>query len=239
VLGYKRKPIWIYLVSTAFIISPFCNYMLSLYLLGVRRWYSPRIWGAWIEYLDPWSVLAMVLVFAAGISIMFFVRKWSWMLSLAALIMVFSFTVIRWHEVIVVGPIIMVALMVGTLGAAAVVYASNFRQPYLNPRLRWWETSTRYRADIPAQVGEAKHKGVLVDISRSGLLIQWDKESQIPDLKKEVEVTISDKLSLTCAVARRTPSGYGLAFTSLKPDEKKGLKAFLKALSEDPRQVVR
>jgi len=238
-MGYASKPKWITALGVAFLLAPLGNFLWSLAAYGVERWWDPNVWGIWLPHVEPYVWLMMFLVAASGVSLLV-VRKWSWILAVAALsfVLIHSFFLLP-HIVGSTNTAIVVLLSLITVGSIAFVGFSPFRRPYLNPRLRWWETSPRYKADIQVKVGEIEQPGILVDISRTGALVEWPSAS-MPDVSENTKLDLPMGLSLYARVARKTESGYGFTFNSkFNPESNKTLKGFLSQLAKDPTKLIR
>lgn len=237
--GYPKKPKWIYALGFSFLLAPLGNFVWSLAALGVRRWWDPSIWRIWMPYVE-WHVwVLMGLVALSGLSLLL-VRKWSWFLSLAALASVLIYSVILLPDISTKASIAIVALlMIITIGAIAVIFLSPFRLPYINPRLRWWETSPRYHVDIKVKVGDFLEEANLVDLSRTGALLQWPS-ARIPDIDASTKLSLPMGLVLLVEVARRTEQGYGVRFSPQNSSgDKKTLRRLLKQLGKDPTKLTR
>jgi hypothetical protein len=237
--GYAKKPRWIYALGISFLIAPLGNFIWSLAALGVRRWWDPAVWMIWVPYVEWYVWLLMGLVAASGLSLLL-VRKWSWLLSLISLASVLIYSVVLLPDISSKAGIFIVALlMIVTIGAMGVIFFSPFRLPYVNPRLRWWETSPRYRVDIRVHVDDSPLEANLVDISRTGALIQWPN-ANVPELSGRTKLTLPMGLALFVEVVRKTNQGYGLRFMSgVNRDEKKALHTFLAQLAKDPTKLTR
>lgn len=236
--GYRKKPLWIYFAAVVFILTPLFNHLLSLAYLNVPRWYAPSVWTAWLQFISIESWIVSALIFSAGVCL-FFVRKWSLGFALGTLIFIIVYSLVRFKIFWKMGPVFLLGSLVATGGAFSLLYFSRFRQPYLDPRIRWWETSTRYTVNIPVKFMDCKSEGILTDISRTGALVEWNDGENIPELSQEAIVVFQENLAIPCRVVRKTARGYGLAFLKLDSDEKKGLANFIKVLSTDPTKIRR
>lgn len=237
--GYSKKPKWIYALGLSFVLAPVGNFVWSLAALGVKRWWDPQIWRIWLPYVEWYVWVLMGLVALSGLSLLM-VRRWSWMLSLVSLACVLVYSVILLPNIPSKASIGIVALlMIITIGAMGVIFLSPFRLPYVNPRLRWWETSPRYRVEIKVKVGDLPHEASLVDVSRTGALVEWPN-AMIPELQGRTKLSLPMGLTLYVEVIRRTKQGYGFRFLSeSNRAEKKTLKLFLDQLAKDPTKLVR
>lgn len=236
--GYRKKPAWIYLISAVLIFSPLGNLLWSLASMKVPDWYKPSVWIYWSHYftVPTWGLLG--LLFVAGISLLF-VRRWSWALSMGVigLICIYDIFMIKHFMALGIGAVI--AMISGTLSFGLILYFSEFRKPYLNPRLRWWETSPRYKVELPASISLFDKAGVIADISRSGMLIEWPNSVEIPELSGMCTVSLPTDLKIEGDIKRRTARGYGVKFENLSKEQKKALMVFLETLELDPTKAVR
>jgi c-di-GMP-binding flagellar brake protein YcgR len=136
------------------------------------------------------------------------------------------------------GLLAVTAMIVTTLAIGVIMYLSEFRKPYLNPRVRWWETSPRYKADLPVEI-EHQHQAVLVDISRTGLLLEWNASAPNLEEGSFCRLKLPTDLALDARVVRKTPRGFGLEFYDLSSDQKRKLRRFLLTLAQDPTRISR
>ncbi len=234
IAGYRKKPLWIYLFAVGLTISPVI--MLS-YAFGSRAgWHSPGRWLTLLRFVSISTWILCTMQVLAGLGLLF-VRRWSWQFALLTMGAITAFDIVQWKSVGSAGIATLAVMVVVTLGFAALISAEMFRRPYLNPRLRWWETSLRFRADLPVQV-EAGVSAVLVDISRTGLLIEW-AEGESPPLKDQITISLPSELRLPCRLVRRTDRGCGLQFMPLDGAQRTALNGFLKTLAEEPSRLAR
>lgn len=238
--GYVSKPKWIYVLGLSFLLAPFGNFVWSLAALGVKRWWDPQVWAIWLPFVE-WHVwILMAMVSLSGLSLLL-VRRWSWLLSIVALVSVFVYSLVLLPSISSKTSIGIVALlMIITVGAMGVVLFSPFRLPYINPRLRWWESDPRYRVEIRAFVGEAEQEALLSDISRSGALVEWGSAA-VPEISGVVKLSLPMGLVLAAEVVRKTKQGYALRFLrgSYNKAAEKALTGFLTQLAKDPTKLVR
>ncbi len=128
-------------------------------------------------------------------------------------------------------------MMITTLIATYFLYFSRFRRPYMNPKMRWWETSPRFKTDIPVKIPMSSKDGVLTDVSITGALIEWKDISLVPVAEKLSRIELPPGLTLDCEVARTVPNGYGLRF-NLNRETSRKFKLWLRQLESDPSQLT-
>lgn len=236
--GYRKKPLWIYLIAFILMLSPFGNFLWSLVSLGTPEWYKPSIWFAWARFIDTPTWVLLSLLFSSGLSLLF-VRRWSWTYSVVVIGIIVAYDIVMFKHFLDLGPGAAIAMITLTVSFALILYFSEFRQPYLNPRLRWWETSPRYKVDLPASLSKFEKAGVIVDISRSGLLIEWPADVNVPTMEGPCEITLLGNLKLNGMIRRQTPRGYGVQFEQITGEQKKGLMKLLETLKSDPSKLAR
>ncbi len=238
--GYRKKPLWIYLAAFILMVTPLGNLLYSLASLGVQDWYHPRTWGYWLQFVNPSTWILLSLIFSSGI-LLLVVRKWTWTLSLVCLgvIVIYDVVMIATNQFEMMGPIPILLMILATISFGLGLYLTEFRKPYVNPRLRWWETEPRYRVDLPVTLTKVDHPGNLVDISRSGVLVEWTDPKTVPEIEGTLSLTLPTQIAIPVFVARRTARGYGLQFKSLSSEQKKDLKVFIETLTVDPTKLIR
>ena len=236
--GYRHKPFWIYVASILLMIAPLGNLLWSLASLRIPDWYKPHVWAYWAKYVSPMTWVLLAMLFVSGVSLLV-VRKWTWNLSLATLALVTLYDIIMMKQFLMMGTVAVLAMVASTLGFGLVLYFSEFRRPYMNPRLRWWETSPRYKVDLPVVLSKSDLPATLVDISRTGVLVEWTTPEQIPDIEGDVQLTLPTQKAVAAKIKRRTPKGYGLEFGELGREDRLAVRDFIDTLSEDPTKLVR
>lgn len=236
--GFRQKPKSVYLAAIVLMLAPIGNLAMNLAVLGVPRWYHPENWIFWTRYVSPltWGVLA--LIFLTGVSLLF-VRRWTWTFSIISMALIIAYDVIMWNEFQKMGLWAVVAMILGTIAFIAFLIFTEFRVPYLNPRARWWETSPRYRVDLPVGLSKTDTPATLIDISRSGVLVEWMPGQTRPELEGNIEITLPTQAKVPATVMRKTERGYGMSFVGLNGVQKKSVKTFIETLAEDPTKLHR
>lgn len=232
--GYRRKPTWIPIVAAFFMLTPFGNFLLTLASLNVPRWWAPDVWNYWVRYVPPTTWWLMSLIFLSGLALLLFVRTWAlvWTLATMAVVVAYNLAMIRAFSLM--GTVAVTAMTATTIAAGYFLYFSRFRKPYMNPKIRWWETSPRFRAEISVRIDGVKTEGVLVDVSETGCLVEWKDVGKIPAEKDVGRLRLPPDVIVPCSVARATPRGYGLRFKDMTAEEKKLFKDWFRQLEKDP-----
>jgi hypothetical protein len=191
-----------------------------------------------VGYVTPTTWALLGLIFASGVALLF-VRKGTLLFTLGVLALITIYNIAMIQQFSVMGKAAVALMILGTIGAGLALYFTEFRKPYENPRLRWWETSPRYKADLPVTVGDNNVDGILVDISRSGMMVDFKDPAKVPAVTDFVHVVLPGDLKAYCRVARKVGSGLGLQFHEPSRQTVKAIKGFLKQLAQDPSKVVR
>ncbi|NCN40334.1 hypothetical protein GW916_03705 [bacterium] len=235
--GYYKKPFWIYFVSALFLTTPVLHLMWTLRMAGEANWYSPLTMIEWLPHLNPAPAVISALLFIAGFSILF-VRKWAWwmgILSLAALCF-YNISIVRnfysddW--------MVMTLSTVGSGLLLLLLYVSDFKQPFFNQRLRWWETDPRYMVNVPVKLQGHSHAVVLMDVSKSGILLQPLDNIEI-EFPSEAIVEINSELHLPCIFSRKTEAGAAYRIISISRHQSRYLRNWLDLLAKEPERKVR
>lgn len=242
IAGYRVKPAWIKILAFALILAPLGNIVFSFITIGVPNLMDPGAWSYWIRYVKPqvWALNAML--FLSGISLLW-VRTWTHSLAAVSIGAVLIYNIVTFNETIFIGPIAIITGIVASLVALIALYHRDFRKPYFQPRLRWWETSPRYRVDLPVEVvsneSSQKLSAVMLDISRSGILLKVQEGT--PWRSGEfLSVVLPKSHTLRAVVVRKQDdTSFGLSFSNLSWSEARDLKHFIRQLETDPRNFLR
>lgn len=127
-----------------------------------------------------------------------------------------------------------IADFVAVIAGITLIVQENVRKPYFNPKIRWWETATRLRVDVPAEltVDGKKHEILILDVSSTGCFADIELPLQINQLLK---IQISHdliKFASDVTVVRKSenPAGYGLKFENTNKINTKLMTQILKSL---------
>jgi hypothetical protein len=222
VVGVRHPPLVVYLIASVAMLFPLLMVVQVLLLrdvtLGeaVRRfaWTPAPIVAPW-EYLFA-TVVAWFLAFSV-----YQVKRWSWWgaVGVCALLVAHNLYVITqrvanlsdlklWVNVVItVAPAIAVTLLL----------QREVRAPFFNPRIRWWEQDPRYPIDAPLEGG-----GCVLDISSTGMFIEWEAEAPKAGSKASYTFTVGDihlaveaEVIWVSAGDDTHPPGAGLRFAPL------------------------
>ena len=242
IIGYRFKPSWIKILAILLILAPLGNIAVSFISVGVPNLLDLGAWTYWIRFVKPevWALNFMLLL--SGISLLW-VRTRTHSLAAVSIGAVLIYNIVSFQDTVFIGPIAIGVSLVVSLIALAILYHRDFRKPYFNPRLRWWETSTSYRVDLPVELTSSESgttiPAVLLDVSRSGLLVKVADDISWR-LGESQKVQLPKSIHLNAKIVRKhSDHSFGLSFE--KPNWKDGqsLKNFIRQLETDPRNFLR
>jgi hypothetical protein len=236
--AYTRKPLWIYFVAVLFVLTPILHLMMTLRSAGEVEWWSPASWWLWIQHLNPAPAVISTLLCIAGLSIIF-VRRWAWWLGMLALSSLCIYNIVLISYSFSDDPITRVIATIGSIGLLVLLFFSDFKQPFFNKRLRWWESETRYVVRIPVKIQGSEKHALLVDISKSGLYLEPYERKEPLDLGQEITVEINSELQLPCVYSRSTDKGMAYRFAKITKHQARYLKRWMQLLAKDPVRRVR
>ena len=123
---------------------------------------------------------------------------------------------------------------VSVLAGITLIIQEKVRKPYFNPKIRWWETATRLRVDLPANlyINGQKNEVLVLDVSTTGCFVEFDLPLEVGqtskiDINHDLLKFESDGL-----VVRKSenPIGYGIKFENTSKGNAKLMKQILKNL---------
>jgi len=95
--------------------------------------------------------------------------------------------------------------------------------------VRWWETSPRRKTHLPVSIRGLGVKGSLLDLSRTGALVQWDDLGNF-EIPPSFLVRMPGDFQVKCETVRKTERGAGLRFVETDPLIRAKLDDLLKRL---------
>lgn len=225
----KKKPLSIKLIALCFFLAPVGNLFQIAYF---NHWplTGPRGVANHLNHYE-WIILGFFPVVAWGV---FRVAKWGYWLCvsfLAFLILNNTYTLLFNEKAY--SPYVVILFQLVTLGVVGFFLNHHIAAPYFNPKMRWWETRTRYRVNLRAQLrmGQTLIECQVLDISAGGCFVSCQSDLSTHDVLW-MNVSLNEQHGLTTMaevvwVKNNEPLGYGLAFKSLQRDEKKALSRIL------------
>ena len=236
--GYRKKPFWIVATAILLFVTPYFHLMWILKSAGETAWYSPIAMWKWIPHLHPAPAVISALLILGGFSLLY-VKKWSWWIGM------FSLTCLSIYNISIIQNYYSDDPSAAVIGTGAsllllfLLFASDFKKPFFNQRLRWWESDPRYKVNVPIQIkGQEEKSIVLMDISKTGILLEPTNGAEI-DFPPEVDVIINAELEIPCVYSRRTENGAAYRIKNVTRFQSKYLRNWLNLLAKEPERFLR
>jgi hypothetical protein len=241
--GYRRKPIWIYIVAVLFVLTPFIHMMGTLRGAGEPEWYAPGVWWVWAQHLDPAPAVISFMLCLTGLAILA-VRSWTWWLGMCMLAALCLYNIVLIRNTFADDLFTQMLATGGSILLLVMLYFSEFKRPFLNRRLRWWETEPRFRVSLPVKIQtenpEIRISAQLVDISKSGVYLEPTSGTSTLELPPNIVIEVNSELRLPCHFSRATDHG-GSAYqiTKITRHQARYLRRWIALLAKDPDRLVR
>jgi hypothetical protein len=172
----KRRPWILVVLAVVHILAPIGNLLINAYWAHMSFWHYIHLFFQPANFERQWVHIIVPMV--AGVAI-YLCRFWSFWVYLFCMCLLFTFSYFGYLER--AGSVSLVGLIV--VYVANIVVVGYFLVPavrvvYMDPRLRWWQTKPRYRADIKARfrdiAGADLIWGTVSNFSEGGLFIKAD-----------------------------------------------------------------
>jgi c-di-GMP-binding flagellar brake protein YcgR len=227
-----KRPLIITIIALCYLLSPLAIVTQASMIHHIPI-FGPRNIFERLFFTDI-IILGIYVLCAVGI---FSVKKWGWYVFLSCSLVLIGYNI----AVYLTNPRYTLILLIIYNVVLAVVAGIFFRKhiiaPYFNPRLRWWETETRYKIDIYAElsIGRKKLRGEILDISNSGCLIALDHVIKLGTTHTFSLRCLSHFVYVNGRAMRKSSSDeegdyYGIMFVKLTPLVRESLGALLEEL---------
>ena len=223
-----KHPFLVYAVSTLYILSPFINFLLTLWVYEVPHFWSPSTWLEWIPRIKLLSWAFVGVMSASGVALIL-KKRWSWIWSVAMLILTITLNIILSFQSGDVAPLNheWTFFSIGSI----VLILTFFRFPYLDRREQWFKVALRHKANIPLYIRETKKEGILKNISLTGALVETTPP--LPPLGFLVELQIGKKGLFPSKIVRtQKPNHIGVQFCYLDKKNQGFLRRILDYLQK-------
>ena len=224
----KTKPWVIKAISLSLLLAPVVL-LIALYVLKpVHR--STSLPTTAIELAGLFGTASVIVAYSV-----WRVRWWSYVL-----LFIFGATVIGTDAVSIIASRTNINffdfvdfILIGT--AFFLMVRKRVREPYFNPKIRWWETPKRHRADFNGvfKINDQSITAPILDISNSGCFVDLKTNVSVGEnLKLEVKEGVYSFQS-DAQVVRQSddPKGIGLMFMNLSKPDRRQIKQFIKSLN--------
>ncbi len=229
--GYRKKPVWIYLVAIILIFNPIGNLFYSLLVDNPANLTRADVWLYWVTHLSKGTIALWSLLSLSGVALLY-VSTWTWKMSMTAIVIVVAYNMAMFLEHAKTGWLSTLSSFLITIAFGWILFSSEFRRPYLFPKLQWWRSSQRKIINMPIKIGNTDDHAFLVNISLSGLLVEWPPDQAIPPIHGRVNIMLTPGVVLVCEMKRQTSRGYGFQFVNLNKEQIKTVKSFIKRIEK-------
>ncbi len=214
----KKRPVIVVLFTAACALYPLLMVFQILHLGpgSVGDALKTFVWSARPLFFAGENLAVTALAWFAAYAV-YHTKAWSWWLALVATLGMVAFSVaVSLYRAQDVGDawlwtsVVVIAL---PMVVAALLLQREIRQPYFNPRVRWWESEPRYAIDAPVRGG-----GRALDISRNGMFVQHDKPPEVGKVGTWLfeidghEVRVAGTVSWLSPGEAEHPAGFGVRF---------------------------
>lgn len=234
----RRRP-WPIVILAAFqaILEPINNLFLNAWFSHV----SPRVYLAY--FIENRQLLSLFYLFILppimGVSA-YAMKKWSYYVFVAgATWMLFhNFGLVREGNIALSYAI---AIYIGNVGFVSYFLLPRVHAPYMNPKLRWWESKPRFLVDWPCRVSSASDSESLScrvqDFSEGGVFVtSSDAIAMEQVIELRMSTPSSEILTLKAKPVFSRPVqnglGFGLQFVDLDKTTTKRLSMVSKELKK-------
>ena len=170
----KRKPWPLIVLALLHLFAPFGNIIANSIFANVSI-------SVYIRALFHPDELVRTLIFLCipifGGILIYICKKWSYYLYLVLMIFPFFYSYLSWQS----QPstelgVYLIAFYVINLLVVGYFILPQVRQVYFDPRLRWWETKPRFKAEFETAFTWVDQKGTgeIKNLSEGGLFIETD-----------------------------------------------------------------
>lgn len=231
----KRKPWPLIVLALLHFLAPVGNIFANSIFANVSV-------GTYIQALFHPDEVARTIIFLgipiAGGILIYICKKWSYYLYLALMVLPFFYSYMSWQAQpsIELG-VYLVAFYVINLLVVGYFILPQVRQVYFDPRLRWWETKPRFKAEFETDFTwvDQKAKGEIKNLSEGGLFIETDMKmntlGRIDIDFKYKEKTYALKGEIVYGRNSNGRNGYGISLGE-SDAQKERVKSLISSLSE-------
>ncbi len=230
-----QRPWPIKILAILHVIAPIGNIIFNAFLSGVG---FSIFWRAlWLPE-NRGTLLIFTLIPLVGAALIYLCKRWSYYIYIALMTLPFYFSFQEYlHKSTPTVAMALALFFVINFIVVGYFLLPAVRRLYFDPRLRWWETKPRYKADFQCQIewdGE-QHWVEIKNISEGGVFIQTS--TAIP-MSQKIKLYFKDQqrvISLSGNIVYRRatdPAGYGFKFDKQSAKEPR-LREVIKKLAAE------
>ena len=231
----KQRPWPIVILSFFHVVAPIGNILFNAYLTKIPVEIYAR---ALLMPENRITLLVFTLVPFLGAAFIFMCRKWSLIAYVSLMIVPVGYSLFEYSKNAT--PIMAFGLAFFFLINFLVVgyfLKPAVRRLYFDPRMRWWETKPRYKADFQCQVElkDKQHWVEIKNISEGGAFLEAPDVFREGDKLKLYFKDSSGVIALNGEIVYRRnaqPVGYGFKFDKASSREPR-LKSLIRKLESE------
>jgi hypothetical protein len=217
----KNKPLIYKFLSILFLIEPIIK---ILYFKAATKFDFQLIFENLASRSSPRDIFDFWLIFPIGGLALIKIRNWSYFVFLSVLgYLVFSFFTYEsytWPYYSDSPLLYHYAVVFLSLVIFIIFLIPDVREPFFNRSIRWWDTKTRYTADIKCKILDANnaHDGLILNISQTGAFLQESAPLKVGDQMTLAFDFKGFQMSIPFRVVSKHAAGkyhgYGVEFQS-------------------------
>lgn len=243
--GYKKKPVLIEVFALLYLLNPIGN-LLFVWFLNSQYSFT-EVMGMLLELLKRGNVIfILMLIFwlsAIPLSIgLYRVRLWAWYYFIIHSTGMFVLSMFGSGHFR-----ISYATIVNLLFLLPIGYfiSKEIRVPYFNPRMRWWEQSTRFLHDVKLKISgkvcttyDFSENGAFISDDNAGSLSIGETVPAEIDLEKTIINCFADIRWINLKKSRY-PVGYGIKFEKINPKDRTTLRNYIQRIIRTGKEESR
>lgn len=231
----KQRPWPILILAFFHVFAPLGNILINAWLAKVDL---TRYFQVLLAPENRVTLLVFTVVPLVGAVLIYICRKWSYLAYIALMTIPFGFSLMSYLKNATVA--MTVALVVFYFINMLVIgyfLLPAVRRLYFDPRMRWWETKPRYKADFQSQVqfeGQ-QHWVEIKNISEGGAFLETSSDFPEGTLLKIFFKDSQGVIHLDGQIVYRrvqTPMGYGFKFDKASSKQPR-LKELIRKLENE------
>lgn len=231
----KQRP-WPIIILTAFhVVAPVGNILINAWVSKINLFYYLRVIAAPENRL---VLLIFTVVPLVGALLIYICKKWSYWAYIVLMTIPFGYSLMSYlKSATFTMTIALVVFYIINMLVIGYFLLPAVRRLYFDPRMRWWETKPRYKADFQCQVDYkgAQHWVEIKNISQGGAFLETPSDLEDGTMLKIFFKDPQGVLHLEGEIVykrQQAPTGYGFKFTKESSKEPR-LKELLNKLAAD------
>lgn len=138
-------------------------------------------------------------------------NHWSWRMAITSLVILCGYNLLLIRGIVENNFWLLFLVSLMMAGFLLLLYQSTFREIFINPRLRWWESKPRFAVNLEVGIKGSRAHFVLVDASKSGFLIRSKSKAFEPKENQSISITIAEGVAIPGTIVRISEESEGFA----------------------------